>query len=324
VVKLASGDPSWHNLGALAFHYETQPLPTPIAWYVSQFPDTIHRATTALVLAIELIVPWFVFGPRRIRHAACATLLGLQAAIALTGNYAFFNLLSAALCLLLIDDAAFGRLRGETAGASTRHLANARAWSTMRQGIAWVFAVTTIPLSVYVLAGQLGLTLPGAPAADRVARAIAPFRALNRYGLFAVMTTTRPEIVVEGSDDGVAWAPYEFRYKPGDVHRPPHWVAPFQPRLDWLMWFAALGEYEQEVWFRRFCERLLAGSPPVLALLGHDPFAGRPPRFVRAVLYRYEFTDRTAADATAWWSRVELGPYSPVLRKRRVSSSTQF
>jgi hypothetical protein len=123
------------------------------------------------------------------------------------------------------------------------------------------------------------------------------------------MTTTRPEIIVEGSTDGETWVPYEFKYKPGDLTRRPPWVAPHQPRLDWQMWFAALGRYEENPWFQNFCVRLLQGSPSVLRLLQHDPFNGHPPRYIRAELYEYRF----ARDGRAWWTRERLQDYSPVM-----------
>ncbi len=144
-------------------------------------------------------------------------------------------------------------------------------------------------------------------------RALRPFRIVNAYGLFAVMTTTRPEIVVEGSDDGTTWKAYDFKWKPGDLARPPAFVEPHQPRLDWQMWFAALGTYERNRWFQNFLIRLLQGSPEVLALLERNPFPDRPPRYVRAVLYDYRFTDlATRRDTGAWWRRELKGLYSPV------------
>jgi len=128
------------------------------------------------------------------------------------------------------------------------------------------------------------------------------------------MTTTRDEIVVEGSDDGKEWKPYEFRYKPGDVNRRPPWAAPHQPRLDWQMWFAALAPFEDGGWFEHFCLRLLEGSPDVPALLARNPFPDRPPKYVRGTLYRYHFTDMATGRRTgAWWTRERLGEYSPVM-----------
>lgn len=160
------------------------------------------------------------------------------------------------------------------------------------------------------------VTVPGSAMVFPVARAIDPFRSVNTYGLFAVMTTTRPQIIVQGSDDGVTWRPYAFKYQADDRRGPPRWIAPFQPRLDWQMWFAALGRYEQELWFQRFCGRLLEGSRPVLGLLAEDPFDGRPPRFLRAVLYQYRFADAaTRKREGVWWTREHLGLYAPEMSR---------
>jgi hypothetical protein len=151
-----------------------------------------------------------------------------------------------------------------------------------------------------------------------VAAQFEPFRCANNYGLFAVMTTERNEIIVEGSNDGTRWLPYEFKYKPGDPHRRPSFVAPFQPRLDWQMWFAALGNDRQNPWFEAFCERLLQGAPEVLALLEDNPFPAQPPKLIRASLYHYRFTTPAERHATgAWWPREYLGEYLAAVSLRR-------
>jgi hypothetical protein len=136
----------------------------------------------------------------------------------------------------------------------------------------------------------------------------------NTYGLFAVMTKSRHEIIVQGSNDGTQWRDYDFKYKPGPVDRAPRWVAPHQPRLDWQMWFAALGTYRDNPWFVSFVLRLLQGSPEVLALLRPDPFQGTAPRYIRALVYNYTFTDfETRRRTGAWWKREPLGTYLPAV-----------
>ncbi len=163
---------------------------------------------------------------------------------------------------------------------------------------------------------QISLTFGARPVwLYRVAVAddwLEPFRTFNGYGLFAVMTTERREIIVEGSDDGVNWRPYEFKYKPGDVDRRPAFVAPHQPRLDWQMWFAALGDYRENPWFVNFCLRLLQGSPEVAVLLAKNPFPDHPPHYLRAGLYDYQFTSFAERHASgAWWKREWVGEYLP-------------
>ncbi len=312
LVKLASGDPTWRSLAALRFHYETQPIPSLLAFYAHHLPVAVHKLAAFATLAIELAVPFFIVGTPRWRTTAFVLFVGLQATIAATGNYAFFNLLAAALCLFLLDDAT---LRAESwmgahdnrAGGASRGAAVHRAWVI---GLALVVA----PVSAYTFAASVGLGLPGAPLIEPAAAFIEPFRSVNSYGLFAVMTTTRPEIIVLGSDDGERWSAYEFKYKPGDVSRRPPQVAPHQPRLDWQMWFAALASYQDAPWFQHFCVRLLEGSPDVRRLLAYDPFNGRRPRYVRAMLYRYHFADRaTHGRDGVWWTRELLGEYSPVM-----------
>ena len=137
---------------------------------------------------------------------------------------------------------------------------------------------------------------------------------MNGYGLFRVMTKDRCEIVLEGSADGIDWLPYEFKWKPGDVKRAPGWCAPHQPRLDWQMWFAALETPRENPWFIALVFRLLQGSHEVNGLLAHNPFPDKPPRYIRAMFYRYRFTTVDELRQTgAWWKRQELREYLPTL-----------
>jgi hypothetical protein len=305
-VKLASGDPTWRNLTALSFHFETQPIPTPVAWYADRLPVWLLELSTALTFAIEIGAPWLILTTRRLRELAFVLLAGLQVIIALTGNYAFFNLLSAGLCLFLLDDVSLGRWPGS--GIS---VIEPQRW---RRAVSVAVAVITVPLSATAFAASFGVAVPIAPLIGPVMDTVAPFRSVNAYGLFAVMTTTRAEIVLEGSDDGTNWLEYEFKYKAGDRHRRPPWVAPHQPRLDWQMWFAALGRFEGERWFQDFCARLLENDHEVLTLIERNPFPARPPTYLRAVLYRYRFSSAEVRRREGvWWTRELVGDYSPIL-----------
>ncbi|HYK89167.1 MAG TPA: lipase maturation factor family protein, partial [Acidobacteriota bacterium] len=309
IVKLISGDPTWRDLTALQYHFETQPLPTWIGWYAFQLPIAVKTGMTAVMFFIEIVVPFLAFAPRRLRLVSFSLLVFLQGTIALTGNYAFFNFLTVALCLLLLDDAVWPRKWWvQPAREAPRQSAKGwPAWVTRPAGIL-VLVFTTMSLSA-----TLRVTFPWPRVAEALHEKVAPFRSFNSYGLFAVMTTTRPEIIVEGSNDGQTWMPYEFRWKPGDLKRRPTFVAPHQPRLDWQMWFAALETYESNPWFVDFLARLLQGSPDVLALLAHNPFPDYPPRFIRASVYQYRFTDLSELKGTgAWWKREYAGVYFPV------------
>jgi predicted DCC family thiol-disulfide oxidoreductase YuxK len=311
-VKLLSGDPTWRNLTALTFHYQTQPLPTWIGWYAQQLPVWFQKLSCAVMLGIELGAPFLIFTPRRLRFLGAALLAGLQVLILLTGNYTFFNFLTLALCLLLLDDFLLARwLPANIRARFTIHDSRftPKHWP---RPLLVVIAAVILSASSFTLAVTLGCRSPLLAPFGWVAGQLAPLRSVNNYGLFAVMTTQRNEIIVEGSNDGANWLAYEFRYKPGDVTRRPSFIAPFQPRLDWQMWFAALGDYQQNPWFGNFCERLLQGSPDVLALLDKNPFPDKPPHFIRAEFYNYHFTNFAERRATgAWWKRESIGEYLP-------------
>ncbi|HET9794559.1 MAG TPA: lipase maturation factor family protein, partial [Thermoanaerobaculia bacterium] len=301
-VKLASGDRAWRSLTALRFHYETQPLPTSIGWWAHQIPGSFQTISAVLLFAVELVAPFFFFAPRRLRNGALLSTAALQILIGLTGNYAFFNALTLALCLLLVDDQTLGRKNPVADDGPARS----------RRPVLTAAAAIVLFLGVVQMAEILFPRARATAALASAASAAEPFRTVNGYGLFAVMTTTRPEIVVEGSADGRAWTPYPFRWKPGDVSRRPRFVEPHQPRLDWQMWFAALSDVRQNPWFVGFVHRLLEGDRDVIRLLAADPFAGHPPRFVRAELWNYRFTDRATRRKTgAWWSRTRIGEYLP-------------
>lgn len=326
-IKLLSGDPTWRNLTALTFHYETQPLPTWIGWYAHQLPVWFQKASTALMFAIELAVPFLIFAPRRPRFFACATLIALQIFILLTGNYCFFNLLTIILCFTLLDDAAlrnFVPRKLQSFIFPQPSTPDTRAPSSLHTALALLRKITSVALvcvflgtSLLQFSSMFRLRLPWPAPIIAAHEWLSPFRTFSSYGLFAVMTTSRPEIIVEGSNDGVTWLEYEFKYKPGDPKRRPQFVAPHQPRLDWQMWFAALSDYRHNPWFINFCLRLLQGSPEVLGLLERNPFPNAPPRYIRAVVYDYHFTDfATRRKTGAWWRRERAGDYLPAISLR--------
>jgi hypothetical protein len=303
--KLASQDPTWANFTALTYHYFTQPLPTPIAWFAQQLPDWFQKMSVAGVFFIEIAVPFAIFLPQPIRRVAALFLLFLQTLIALTGNYAFFNLLTIALCILLLDDQFIGKLLPKKflAGALT---VDQPRWPLLRQGIAIALAVLIGLLSISRFFSQSLLPVSLLSSLEPPEK----LYLFNSYGLFAVMTTTRMEIQVEGSNDGKDWHEYAFKFKPQDLSKPPCVVAPGQPRLDWQMWFAALSDWRSNPWFANFMIRLLQGSPSVLSLMAGNPFPNQPPRYVRALLYRYTFTDFAQRNRTGnWWNSEYAGEY---------------
>lgn len=309
-VKLLSGDPSWRAGTALQHHFETQPLPPWSAWFAHQLPDGLLRAGSFATIALEGTAPILLFAPRRIRFLGAGLIAALQVAILLTGNYGFFNWLTLALCVLCLDD-------GVWPGAWRERSAPPAGETRRGRWHAWAIhpiAVTCVLLSLVPFLSTLKLPTAWLGPVEHGFDLVWPFRSFNRYGLFAVMTTRRPEIVLEGSGDGRTWVPYEFRWKPGDPERAPQFVAPHQPRLDWQMWFAALSDFRNQPWFLLLCQRLLEGSDEVEAMFATNPFAKVPPTFVRAIVYEYHFTDAAERGRTgAWWRREPVGLYCPVL-----------
>jgi len=345
VVKLTSGDDSWGWLNdsfhwsaftALDYHYWSQPLPTIFAWWADKSPEWFKHFSVAFCLVVEIIVPFFIWAPRRPRLIAAGLLIFLQIVIALTGNYCFFNLLTIALCLLLIDDAVIASLhRGIFRRRVTSTVARLDACrgapnaSPARTGralanrlcryAAIAVIVVTLPINAWLIfsAFKPQASPPGWLA--NFYEQLEAFRLVNGYGLFRVMTKDRCEIVIEGSTDGIDWAPYEFKWKPGDVQRAPGWCAPHQPRLDWQMWFAALESPRQNPWLVGLIARLLEGSRDVTGLLAHNPFPDKPPQYIRAIFYRYRFTNSEERRQTgAWWKRQELREYLPTISRDQL------
>ncbi|MGH3054994.1 MAG: lipase maturation factor family protein, partial [Gaiellaceae bacterium] len=327
MAKWLSGDPAWRSFSALNFHYQTQPLPPWTAWYMHHLPHAFQQLSVGFMFAVELGAPLLLFAPRRPRLLAAAGIAVLQLLMMFSGNYGFFNLLALLLCLSALDDGVWplswfaprtddrgGAMaaprRDEPAPAVATSRMAARVWARFGAfGAAGLFILSLVPFASTL---HLSRLIPTPLVA--LDRSLAPLRMVNSYGLFAVMTTERHEIEIQGSVDGAEWKTYAFRYKPGDVTRRPGFVIGHMPRLDWQMWFAALDDFRREPWFLAFCKRLLEGAPAARSLLAHDPFPGEPPRYVRAVVYDYRFTTAAErAESRAWWSRRLLGLYCPVL-----------
>ena len=312
LVKLLSHDPTWENFKALYYYYETQPLPTWIGWFAHQLPHGFQEFSVVCTFIIQLGAVFLIFGPRRIRYFGCCILIFHQALIFLTGNYCFFNFLTLALCLLLLDDSVLSRwIPGDwkfPEWKETSLVWKKRLLTGMSAGVLGIcIMLYTFPLlvtsrnypSIYVV----------------ISNAIRPLHLFNSYGLFAVMTTSRPEIIILGSDDRKNWFPYEFKWKPGNVTKKPEFVAPHQPRLDWQMWFAALSNYERNPWLIQFMMRLLQGSAPVIALLENNPFPENPPKYMQALVYDYRFSDAETRNRDgSWWTRKLMRPYTPILQ----------
>jgi len=305
MVKVLSGDPHWADLSALDFHFETQPLPGPLSPFAHHLPSGVHALMVAATYAIEIALPWAALA-RRGRLLVAGGFVVLQLAIVLTGNYGFFNLLSIALVPALLDDAQLERLSRWLV-----HEPAARPFSTRFGERPRV--VVLAPLALFAAPdppGPRGGELP--MAFDPAVAAIDRLHLTSEYGPFGVMTTERREIVIELSENGVDWVEQSWAWKPDRIDGALPFLPGHMPRLDWMLWFAALGEPEDSVWVLAVERALLERRAPVLDLVGPSPLAG-PPRSVRAVRYRYRFASSGASDV---WVREGREPFGPTLTRR--------
>jgi hypothetical protein len=286
-----------------------------VAYFANLLPTSGLKACTVVTLFIELGAPFLLLGPRRLRLTGAALLALLQVGILVTGNYGFFNVLTLVLCLAALDDGALRWLRvpGPRTEAGEGTTSVPVAVSRLRTGAFVLFASTYAVLALSEDTSRLVRGALPEPLVN-VLDAVGPFRSINTYGLFAVMTTQREELVIEGSADGRTWREYLLHWRPGRMDEPPRIAAPHMPRLDWQLWFASLSTCRDNPWLLRLQDSLLRGEPAVLGFFRENPFTGTPPRYVRTVRFDYRFTDFATLRATGdWWTRREQGPYCPPL-----------
>jgi len=310
IVKLTSGDYTWINLTALRYHFFSQPIPNPIAWLFHNTPLWFLKMSCFVMYIFEIILPFLIFGPAEFKLIAFLGLISFQLLIFVTGNYNFFNLLTIALCIPLLTNQFWQSLQPEflSLPSSTPLLTN-----PIQTCVEIFFVIAFVGIGINHLYLSL-FPMRSLRIFGKLQNLIAGLSIINPYGLFRVMTKTRPEIIVEGSEDGTHWKVYEFKYKIGNTHKMPPVTAPHQPRLDWQMWFAALDSYQTTPWFQNFLVRLLEGKTEVLSLLHHNPFPEQPPKFVRAMLYDYCFSSAAVKkDTGQWWTRKIIRQYSPTL-----------
>lgn len=321
IAKILGRDPEWRDLTAMDQYYQNGPLPTWIAWYAHHLPHAFHAATAFLTLALELVLIFAVFLPRRFRIALFFVITPWQIGIILTSNYAFLNYLVLVLGIMLLDDRflvrffpALVRNSISIESISRGALQNAAGWRGKTRlwvhafWLSWIFYATSA-LLIFMVFPQAAL--PKSPV-----RVLEPFRIANDFGLFAVMTRDRFEIEFQGSQDGQAWTAYPFRYKPQDIHAAPRIYAPYQPRFDWNLWFASLGGWRENTFVLQIEKNLLSADPEVLSLFAGNPFPGQPPRQIRAVLWQYWFSDwNEKRQQGVWWRRERIGLYAPTIER---------
>ena len=315
ISKLASDDPSWWNLTTLNYYFETQPLPHFGAWYFHQLPEWILQGGVLLVYFTELIVPFFIFLPRKYRLFAAVTTIVMQCLIIATSNHNWINLLTIVLCLFLLDDDIVKKIvpRRFIALITVDKPNNAKQHigsDIVRRNFVFpVFAFIILFCSVTTF--TMRFTNADVPALMSDSTAfIRSWGVGHIFHVFPTMQTERHELEVEGSYDGIEWKAYGFKYKPSSLEKMPAFIVPHQPRLDWMIWFVPPKHFDMLYWFDAFLYRLHQGSSDVIDLLEHNPFADKPPSYLRVLVYKYKFTSVDEKSSNGrWWSREYLGEF---------------
>ena len=303
------GDQTWRDLTALYYHFETQPIPNGLSRWFHFLPRGALRAGTFFNHLAELAAPWFVFWPRLGRYIAGIVIIAFQVAIALGGNLSFLNWLTVIPALACFDDRAWAKVLPATL---IRHAERARVGATVSQpmlGTSWVIAALVAVLSIQPV---LNVFSPH----QIMNTSFDPLDLVNTYGAFGTVGKERVNVVFEGTnadapDEDADWKPYPYKGLPVALDERPPQIAPYQLRLDWEMWFAAMGSPNQYPWTLNLIWKLLHNDPGAVGLFRSNPFPEKPPRYIRAVLYRYSFVRPNPQGL--YWKRENLGLWLPPL-----------
>jgi Lipase maturation factor len=309
LIKLR-GDACWRELTCLDFHFETQPIPSPLSPWFHALPPWAHKVGVLFNHIVELGAPLLLFGGRRGRLAAGLLMAALQLVLIASGNLAFLNWLTLVPIAACFDDRCWRRVlparlvaRAERARAAA---VPSRAQGTAVAALGLVVALLSIPVVLNLVSGRQVMN-----------SSFTSLPLVNTYGAFGSVGRERAQLVIEGTRDEVVtpetrWTAYQPRCQPADPARRPCWMSPYHRRLDWLLWFAAMGSPRQYPWMIHLVAKLLDGDREVTSLLAWDPFAGTPPRHVRVELYRYRLL---APGGPAWWERTRTGEWLPPLTR---------
>jgi hypothetical protein len=303
------GDSAWRDLTALYYHFETQPLPNPLSRWFHFLPRAVLRGGVVFNHLAELVAPWLVFWPRAARRIAGAVIILFQITLIAGGNLSFLNWLSIVPALACLDDGVWAKiLPGFLVRRAEQAAARAEPSQPMRVS-AWVVAGLVALLSYYPVTNLLSSNQAMNASFD-------PFDLVNTYGAFGTVGRERANVVFEGTDsenpDSAEWKPYPYKGLPVDLAKRPPQIAPYQLRLDWQMWFAAMYSPDQYPWTLNLVWKLLHNDPGTLSLFAGNPFPDHPPRYVRAVLYRYSFAP-PGNPGHLWWNRTRVGDWLPPL-----------
>lgn len=309
LIKLR-GDPAWRDFTALYYHFETQPLPNPLSRWFHFLPKAVLRFGVGFNFLAELIAPWLVFWPRFARQISGAIIIIFQLVLVLSGNLSFLNWLTIIPALACFDDGLWSKVLPKLLVRRAEQAAASAAPSKAMRGTAWVVVCLVAVLSIQPVANMVSPHQIMNTSFD-------PLDLVNTYGAFGTVGRERLNVIFEGTDASVPdasaeWKPYLYKGLPVELDKMPPQIAPYQLRLDWQMWFAAMSTPNRYPWTVHLVWKLLHNNAGALSLFRDNPFPASPPRYVRAVLYQYEFRDPASSNGS-WWSRKELGLWLPPL-----------
>jgi len=304
------GDEIWRDATALYYHFETQPIPGPLSRWFHFLPHTVLKIGVWFNHVGELVAPWFVFWPRVARHIAGVVIVLFQVNIILSGNLSFLNWLTIVPALACFDDSFWSRLLPRRLVRKAEAAAANAAVSIPMRTTAWVVTVVIVLLSVRPAVNLLS-------SRQIMNTSFDPLNLVNTYGAFGTVGRERLNVVFEGTmdetpDDSANWQPYIYKGLPVALDRRPPQIAPYQLRLDWQMWFAAMSSHNEYPWTLNLVWKLLHNDPGAVSLFASTPFPGKPPRYIRAILYRYTFA-KPGNPEGLWWHRERVDIWLPPL-----------
>jgi hypothetical protein len=298
------GDKVWRDATALYYHFETQPIPGPLSRWFHFLPRGILKMGVWYNFLAELVAPWFIFWPRIGRHIAGLVIVLLQIILIMSGNLSFLNWLTIVPALACFDDCFLGKMLPKRIVASAEIAAADPKPSRPMTVSTWIVTVLIGILSIQPILNILSPT-------QIMNTSFNPFDLVNTYGAFGSVGVERLNLVVEGTMDDIpdnkaVWKEYKYKGLPVDLNKQPPQIAPYQLRLDWQMWFAAMSSPEEYPWIYNLIYKLLRNDSPALTLFADNPFAGSPPKFIRVLLYKYKFANSNNRDGL-WWNRERIG-----------------
>ncbi|KAM6352559.1 lipase maturation factor 1 [Alca torda] len=319
------GDRCWRDLTCMDYHYETQPVPNPIAYFMHRSPWWFHQFETLVNHFIELVVPFFLFLGRRMCIAHGLLQILFQVLLIISGNLSFLNWLTIVPSIACFDDSSLGFLFSSRRGGVKEQVAQMQLKEAAGEQLparygCYVRKVVNISFGVLIAYLSIPVVLNLLNSRQVMNTSFNPLRIVNTYGAFGSITKERTEVILQGTssldpnDSTAVWEEYDFKCKPGDLKRRPCFITPYHYRLDWLMWFAAFQTYEQNEWIIHLAGKLLAQEEETLSLMATNPFAGRePPRWIRGEHFKYKFSQPGGKHAREgkWWIRKRIGPYFP-------------